>query len=188
MADATATPETPAAEEEKPGKSSMMTFVKIGAVVVLILSAEALIAFLFIPSADSVAATAESRYNPGDVPADPVAALDPTASDAPTVEADLKAYTVTAFQPLSNTTLRIDFHLYGIVAAKDQEEFNTLFTKHEQRVREQVEVTVRSSEITDLTDAGLGLVKRKIHDKVNRILGKSLVQSVIVSEFSFVEQ
>ncbi len=188
MADATATPETPAAEQEQPGKTSMMTFAKIGAVVVVILSAEALIAFLFIPSADSVAATAESRYNPADVPADPVAALDADASDEPMLEVDLKAYTVTAAQPLSNTTLRIDFHLYGIVAAKDQMEFDRLFAKREQRVREQVEVTIRGSEITDLTDAGLGLVKRKIHDKVNRILGKALVKSLIVSEFSFVEQ
>jgi len=42
--------------------------------------------------------------------------------------------------------------------------------------------------VTDLTDAGLGLLKRKILEKSNRILGRPLLQTIIFSEFSFVEQ
>jgi flagellar FliL protein len=60
--------------------------------------------------------------------------------------------------------------------------------ENQHRFREQVIVTVRSSEITDLTDAGLGLVKRKIMDKTNRMLGKQLLQTIIFSDFSFIEQ
>ena len=41
---------------------------------------------------------------------------------------------------------------------------------------------------TDLTDAGLGLIKRKILEKTNRALGKPLLQTVVFSDFSFVEQ
>jgi hypothetical protein len=49
-------------------------------------------------------------------------------------------------------------------------------------------VIVRGAEITDLTDAGLGLMKRKILDRANRTLGKPLLQTVVVSDFSFIEQ
>jgi flagellar FliL protein len=49
-------------------------------------------------------------------------------------------------------------------------------------------VIVRSAEITDLTDAGLGLIKRKIMEKTNRMIGKSMLHSVIFSDFSFIEQ
>ena len=104
------------------------------------------------------------------------------------VEVDLGEFNVTAYQPASNTTLRIDFHLYGTVAAAEQKLFMSRLEENQHRFREQVIVTVRSSEITDLTDAGLGLVKRKIMDKTNRMLGKQLLQTIIFSDFSFIEQ
>lgn len=190
MADATeqqpeVASETPAAPA---AKSPLTTVAKIAAFVVVVLTVEALIAFLLIPSADDVTAMAEARYGSSEAATDPVAMLEEKDINEPTVEIDLEQYSVTAYQPLSSTTLRIDFHLYGTVAESQQDEFTKLFNENEHRVREQVIVTIRSSEITDLTDAGLGLIKRKIHDKINRTLGKSLVKAIIVSDFSFVEQ
>jgi flagellar FliL protein len=55
-------------------------------------------------------------------------------------------------------------------------------------VRDNVIVIIRSAEITDLTDAGLGLIKRRILETTNKTLGKPLLQGVVFSEFSFVEQ
>ena len=190
MAEATENP-TPEAEDasapETAPKSPMVTVAKIAAFVVVILTVEGLIAFLFIPSASDVSALAEARYGSEEF-ADPVAQLAEGNDGEPSAEVDLADYSVTAYQPLSNTTLRIDFHLYGTVPQSKQSEFENLFEESKHRVREQVIVTIRSSEITDLTDAGLGLIKRKLHDKINRTLGTTLLQTVIVSDFSFVEQ
>ena len=104
------------------------------------------------------------------------------------IEVDLEQFSVTAFQPLTNTTLRIDFHLYGTVAEQDAAEFQTLMQKNMHRFRDQVIVIVRAAELNDLTDAGLGLIKRRILEKTNRTLGRPLLKSVIVSDFSFIEQ
>ena len=104
------------------------------------------------------------------------------------MEVDLGEYCVTAFQSTSNTTLRIDFRLYGTVKGDNQKEFVKLMEENKHRFREQVLVTVRMRNVTDLTDAGLGLMKRKILERANRTLGKPLLQSVVVSDFSFVEQ
>ena len=104
------------------------------------------------------------------------------------MEVDLGEYSVTAFQSTSNTTLRIDFRLYGTVKGDNQKEFAKLMEENKHRFREQVLVTVRSANVSDLTDAGLGLMKRKILERANRTLGKPLLQSVVVSDFSFVEQ
>ena len=95
---------------------------------------------------------------------------------------------MTTFQPATNNTLRIEFNLYGTVNAKEQKEFMTALEENLHRFRDQVLVIVRSAEITDLTDAGLGLVKRKIMEKTNRMIGKPLLRSIIFSDFSFVEQ
>jgi flagellar FliL protein len=48
-------------------------------------------------------------------------------------------------------------------------------------------VTLRGAEVNDLTDAGLGLLKRTILEKTNAILGKPLLKLVVFSDFSFVQ-
>jgi flagellar FliL protein len=104
------------------------------------------------------------------------------------VEVVLGEFSVTSFQPATNTTIRIEFVLYGTVIAKNQTEFLTALEENQHRFRDQVLKIVRSAEITDLTDAGLGLIKRKIQEATNRMIGKQLLQSIIFSDFSFVEQ
>jgi flagellar FliL protein len=104
------------------------------------------------------------------------------------VEIDLEQFSVTSHVPASNATMRIDFHLYGIIASGDKEEFNRLMKVNQHRFREQVLVTVRSAEGNDLADAGLGLLKRQILEKTNLLLGKPYIKAVIVSDFSYLEQ
>jgi len=119
---------------------------------------------------------------------------EPTASDEEAVspldqvEVDLEQFSVTAHQPASNTTTRIDFHLYGVVNESERGDFERLLKANQQRIREQVLVIVRSCEAADLADAGLGLIKRQILAKTNALLGKPLLRAIIVSEFSYIEQ
>jgi flagellar basal body-associated protein FliL len=103
-------------------------------------------------------------------------------------EIDLGQYNVTGYQPVSNTTLIITFHLYGTVKTKHSDDFAQRFEESKHRVRDNIIAIVRSAEVTDLTDAGLGLIKRRVLETTNKTLGKPLVQSVMFSEFSFFEQ
>jgi flagellar basal body-associated protein FliL len=84
--------------------------------------------------------------------------------------------------------LRIDFHLYGTVGSDDKTEFDEAMQENKHRFRDQVIMTIRGCEHSELTDAGLGLIKRKILEKTNRTLGKPLLQAVIFTDFSFIEQ
>jgi flagellar basal body-associated protein FliL len=109
-------------------------------------------------------------------------------AQTPQIEMDLGDFSVTIFQPASNTTLRIDFHLFGAIRLDNEAEFRALMEEHKHRFRDQVLITIRSSDVSDLADPGLGLIKRKILAKTNETLGKPLLRSVIFSEFSFIEQ
>lgn len=104
------------------------------------------------------------------------------------IEVDLGQFSVTAYQPASQTTLRIDFHLWGTVDKSLEQEFQAAWTKSINRLRDQIIVIVRSADLSDLTDAGLGLIKRKILEKVNQTLGKPYLRTVVFSEYSFLEQ
>lgn len=175
----------------------MLTAVKIGAFVVVVLSVECLVAFLFFPSAQAVEAKANDQYaekpdahgHDGDHGHAATAHADAHDEHAAhSVEVDLEKYTVTAYQPLTNTTIRIDFHLFGTILEEEHADFHHLLEAHKHRLREQVLLTARSSEVEDLTDAGLGLMKRRLLEKVNQALGKPVVTSVVISDFSFIEQ
>lgn len=161
----------------------------LGGILVLVLL-ECVVAYLIIPSPQDVIRAAEIQAQDGQSDGMlPKQELEPLSADEETVEVDLgDPFGITAYRPLSESTMRIDFHLYATIRASDEADFAAAIAKFEKRFREQVIVTVRSSDDGELTDPSLGLLKRKILEKTNNILGKPMVHSIVFSEFSFVEQ
>lgn len=165
------------------GRMKLLLF----AVVVVVM--ECVVAYLLIPAAaemPAVAAQPGKAEHGGEHKTEATAGEEP--GGAREVEVDLGKFGVTSFQPSTNSTLLIDFHLYGTIGGEEKAAFERAMEVSQHRFRDQVIVIVRSSELTDLTDAGLGLIKRKILEKSNRLLGKPYIRSVIFSDFSFVEQ
>jgi flagellar FliL protein len=192
MAKAASSPDKPAsASTENVAPRSRSSFGVRLLVIFLVLSVviiECAVAYLCLPSStetSAVAAVVTKASPKKPEPEEPKVEENETAGN---VEVDMGEFSVTAFQPASNTTLRIDFHLYGSVGAESEKEFRRLYEENKHRVREQVLVTVRSADMQDLTDASLGLIKRTILDKARRTLGKPLLREVIVSDYSFIEQ
>jgi len=103
-------------------------------------------------------------------------------------EVELGSYNVTRFNPGTNTTLAIDFEVFGTVLADDAADFGHHFEKSKARIREQITLTMHGTNSSDLTDAGLGLIKRQILEKTNRALGQPLLKEVLFSKFNFVER
>lgn len=103
-------------------------------------------------------------------------------------EVDLGEFNVTVLHTGSNTTLLVDFHLFGTVRVEHEAEFLQRYERSKQRIREQILVTVRAAELADLADPGLGLIRRQILEKSNRLLGKPLLLGVIFSDFVLIEQ
>jgi flagellar basal body-associated protein FliL len=171
-------------------KPSLLGRIKVGGFIVAVVAIECVVAMLYIPSADATKAMAQglvAGQSPDDLDAQ---AEEPATDDdrIKRVEVPLgDAFQVTSHKPTSNTTLRIDFSLYGIVLEENSDEFAELLEKNKHRYRDSVGQIMRSSEDTDFTDPGLALLKRKILEKTNRIIGKPLLESVIVSDFSFIE-
>ena len=187
------TPTDFAPNEEEP--SGLRPFALLGRIKVIVfilvlVVIECAAAYVLIPSAAETEAAALKRAGGDSV-------LDISSEDLEgeeeekqeKVEIDLTdPFSVTSFDPVTNTTLRIDFKLKGVVFVDDQSECTSLLADHQHRFREQVIIILRSAEINDLTDASLGLIKRKILEKSNRTLGKPLLQEILIPDFSFVEQ
>jgi flagellar FliL protein len=104
------------------------------------------------------------------------------------LEVDLGKFDVNSYQPKANTTSIIDFHLYATIASSDKSAFNASIELNKNRLRDQILVIVRSADLAELTEPGLGLLKRRILEKSNTILGKAFLRTIIFGDFSFTEQ
>lgn len=176
----------PAATE---GGSSILSRLYVVLFLGGVVLAECMIAYFCIPTRSETAAMAGvgTMVDP-EVEAASWVEEEAEEDEEERAEVDLGEYSVSSFQPVSNTTLRIDFRLYGTIHADDKSDFDEAWEDSTHRVRDQVIVTVRSCELVDLTDAGLGLIKRRILEKTNRTLGQPLLKSIVFSDFSFIEQ
>jgi hypothetical protein len=183
--------EQPAAEPVERRPSGLFSIIKAAAFLLVLVAVEVVAASMLIPSAKEterlgrqfVAAaqggTAVDNGDTGQAAAD---------AEQDVREVELGLYNITRYNPSANTTLAIDFELYGTVLAADLPEFQRRFENSQARLREQVIMTLHAAEATDLTDAGLGLIKRQILEKTNRALGQPLIREVLFSKFNFVER
>jgi hypothetical protein len=187
-----ATAESPSAAR----KPSLFGKVKVLAFVAVLVGTECFVAYLYLPSAADVSAQAaasagvkpkaEAPASKHTESAEPADEHEPAKNEQ--TEVNLGQFGVTAFQPGAGSTLRIDFRLFGMVAAGEEKEFTKLKEENLHRFRDQVIITLRSAEAVDLTDPDLSTIKRRIVDKTNRVLGKPLLRGVVFSDFSCIEQ
>jgi len=176
-------------------KSGLMTFIKAVAFISVIVLLQIAAASVLIPSAketsdiaEQLAATSASQDIQNDENSTDEEDQSETLASSDKSEVSLGSFHVVTNDPETGASLNVDFDLFATVQADDESEFFTLFESNSNRIREQVLITVRGVEVTDLTDPTLGLIKRKILEKTNRALGKPLLLEAVFSKFSFVER
>src|SRR5438874_2047526 len=117
----------PAAATDSPKKGMLAKLIAL-VFLLVVLGGEALIAFLFLPTADEVAAASHSAekasgHKQGH---DALPGLDHEVSEQSLKELDLEKYNLTIPNMKTGTSYRVDFHLWGVVAGEHQAEFQHL--------------------------------------------------------------
>jgi hypothetical protein len=144
---------------------------------------ECLAAYMFIPSSAQLEAQAKARTE--ELHKDEGHEETQEESHGASVEVELGKYNITVHRPAQDVTLRVNFLLIGTVDEHDHAAFETLVEKNQHRLRDKIIFEIRNCELSDLTDPGLGLIKRRILTKSNELLGKPILQSVVFSEFAY---
>lgn len=203
-------------QAEAGSKKGLSGKLKIGIILGAIVAAQCVLAWLLLPSGEPATAH-EGKHEKHDKP-HALPELAPRHEDDPHAErreVDLGRFSITSIDPASNTTLLIDFHLYGAVLVEpgdehgaeeeegghgghgkkkeegepeDHSRFGKLLKKNKHRFRDQVIVIIRNAQMSDLSDPALGLIKRQILAKTNSLLGEPMLKEVIFSDFAVVQQ
>ena len=75
--------------------------------------------------------------------------------------------------------------LWGVVATSDVAEFEALLQTNRNRLRDKIIAVIRKSDASDLSDAGLGLIRRGILETSNTLFGKRLLREISFSNYRF---
>jgi hypothetical protein len=154
-----------------------------------VIAVECLLAYLFIPTPDEVAALAEENMTkklPASLATDEITASQDEMKNM--VEIQLGDYSITIAQRNSSLALRADFTLAGTVLASEHSSMESMMDKYKARFREIVLYEFRNSEREDLDDPELGLIKRRILERSNNLFGKQLLKTLMFPDFSYIEQ
>jgi hypothetical protein len=96
-------------------------------------------------------------------------------------------FSIRTFDPLTKRTLRSEFRLEAQTPLTDEAAFLQAMQGNLRLMREQVMVAVRTSSLDELTDPTLTVLEKKIVSRINRVLGRRLLDSARIRDFDLSE-
>ncbi|TWU00321.1 hypothetical protein Pla108_12700 [Botrimarina colliarenosi] len=181
-------------DQEKDSKASLFAgltrLAKAVGIIAALVLVEVVGAAMLIPSAEETEKLARELSRAAKGEDAEIEQQDGATVDAGVVtrEVELLTDNITRFNPDSDTTLNVDFSVYGVVLADEEEDFLKEFQANTSRIHEQIMLTIHAAESADLANAGLGLIKRQILEKTNRSLGRPMVREVVFTKLNFIER
>jgi hypothetical protein len=103
------------------------------------------------------------------------------------LEVDLGSFGMTVPPSKGHPTLLVSFHLYGTIGEAQQAEFHEKYESFQHRIRQEVLLAVRHSNLDALTDPSLTDFKRDLLTRINRVLGKAALGDLIFSDVAILE-
>jgi hypothetical protein len=171
-------------EAEKPSLLPKLMIVGfIGLVIVL----ESLIFFMLVPSADDVAALAESRLAErleARLASNNEEVLDDSKS---VVEVKLGEFGLSFTPTGSDMSYRVEFDLRGMVKKEERVRLENLLTQREGRFRHRLMLDMRNATMDELKETQLGLIQRRILATSNEVFEEPILLGVVFYSYQLYE-
>ncbi len=179
-------------ETSAPAKGKLKKKLLIGGIVLLVITAQAIITAVLLPHP----AASDGGHKNGDkehAVAAPDAHEAPGHHDGNAAAGDVAEVSLGDFS-FSNTTaapgtiMHVDFKLSAVSSSSQASNLEAQVKLHTARIRQAVNKIVRSSNLEELNDPNLGTIKRLAREEINRLLTKSYVNEIVISDVRIMEQ
>ncbi len=105
------------------------------------------------------------------------------------VEVTIDSFSTTNGRAAPGGVIHVSFKLTAVVASGQEIEFERAANEHHNgRVRQAVVKVARSASLDDLNDPNLTTVKRQLREEINKVLRKSYITEIVISDFKTMEQ
>ena len=142
-----------------------------------VMLAEGVVLYLVLPRSEQASTAGAAEAAPADAP----------TADA--VEVSVGQFQCTNSVAARGSTIFLTFDVAATVARKQSEAFSLAVSSHHKaRVRQAIIQVARSSSMEDLKDPEFSVLKRQIKEEINKVLRKSYVDEIVISDIRMIEQ
>jgi len=179
--------ETAAPHDAPASKGSPKKWIVIGAIVLIVVIVQVVVTSLLLPGhapADSGAKHEEKEQDH--------AATNQHHGDAENdgefAEVPMGDFSFSNGTAAPGMIIHVDFKLSAVATSKQASSLDAQLKLHQARVRQAVNKIVRMSSLDELNDPNLATIKRLIREDINRLLRKSYVLEVVITDVRTMEQ
>lgn len=165
-----------------PAASGMMGKVIIGAIVSVVILVETVVAFMIMPDASTVRTQAEADLKKAVDEKKEDADIPTGADKGPDAELEIGSFSLLLHDAASDTNLQVTCKIFCTVSESDKGDAEKLLANNKNRIRERITIQFRQSDLNDFKESDLGLLKLKILEKTNQILGKNLIKEILITD------
>lgn len=164
--------------ESTGGQSGLM--LKIVGLVSLLMIVEGVGLYFFLGAGNSTPAKAANEEDSLDVENQDF------KDDSTTVE--IGSFNCTNSRADPGSTIHVSIKLNATVSSDQEEWFNQAIKTHKARVQQAVIQIIRSTNLDDLNDPKWVTMKRLFREEINKVLRKSFVIEIVISDYRVMEQ
>lgn len=183
VAEKTKPEEGAAADAAAPKKKSKKLL--IGGIVLLVVIVQAVVTYLLLPRHSSSEAADKHDEKGHHEAADE---HDDESGTGDMAEVPLGDFGFSNGTAAPGSIMHVDFKMSAITAGKQAASLEQQVKAHQARIRQAVNRIVRSSNLEELNDPNLATIKRLTREEINRLLRKSYVIEIVITDFRLMEQ
>lgn len=183
-----AKPAETAAHDVPSSKGKPKKWLVIGAIVLIVVIVQVVLTSLLLPGHaasdaahkqdDKDHAATDSHHGDGDS----------EGSDGEFAEVPMGDFSFSNGTAAPGMIIHVDFKLSAVATTKHASSLDSQLKMHQARVRQAVNKIVRMSSLEELNDPNLATIKRLIREDINRLLKKTYVLEVVITDVRTMEQ
>lgn len=174
-----------------PSKGKGKKKLLIGGIVLVVIAVQVVVTYLLLPhpaASDSGHKPQHAEKEHDHHPPEPSHEPEGDSPEGEVAEVSLGDFSFSNGTAAPGIIIHVDFKLAAVASSKQASSLETQVKVHTARIRQAVNKIVRSSSLEELNDPNLGTIKRLIREEINRLLRKSYVNEVVITDVRIIEQ
>ncbi len=175
--------------EPSPSKGRSRKKLLIGGIVLVVVAVQVVATYLLMPHpAASSEAGGHAQHEEKEHA--PAASHEhgPEALEGEVAEVSLGDFSFSNTTAAPGVIIHVDFKLAAVTSSKLASSLEAQVKLNLFRIRQVVNRIIRSSHTDDLNDPNLGTIKRLIKEDINRLLTKTFINEVVITDVRVMEQ